>query len=59
MAKKKQAQLFEVMDRYVNMKQTKKKESNWNNSDDKIAIKALKKDKDRRISTKKAEMVAF
>ena len=41
-ARKKQAQRFEVIDRYVNMKQTKKEESSWNNNDYKITIKELK-----------------
>ena len=47
------------MDRYVNLQESKKEESNWNNSDYKVAIKALKNDKDGRIPTKKAEMVAL
>ena len=47
------------MDRYVNMKQVKKVESKWNNSEYKVAIKALKNDKDGRVPVKKAEMVAF
>ena len=58
-AKKKQAQKFETMDRYVNLKESKKEESNWNNSDYKVAIKALKKDKDGKTPTKKADMVEF
>ena len=47
------------MDRYVNLKESKKEESNWNNSDYKVAIKALKKDKDGKTPTKKADMVEF
>ena len=55
--KKKQQHRFDCIDRYVSMKEGKKDETKWNNGDIKIAIKALKEDKDGKMPTKKNEMM--
>ena len=51
--KKKQHHRFDCIDRYVSMKEGKKDESKCNNGDIKIAIEALKEDKDGKIPRKK------
>ena len=56
---KKRDQRFEAMDRYINMKEVKNDESKWNNSEFKVAIRALKIEKDGRLPVKKTDMIAL